>query len=100
MKSIENKQTAIPNGKDNPPFTYGELIKAVINQPKQGGFDYNDIEIRLAISKAINNPKTDSQTIELEDAHFAYLKKLVETMKWAVFNEDLLTFKEDVLAVK
>lgn len=97
MKSIENKQTAIPNGKDNPPFTYGELIKAVINQPKQGGFDYNDIETRLAISKAV---KDNPETIELENAHFDYLKKLVETMKWAVFNEDLLTFKDDILSVK
>lgn len=99
MKSIPNKTTSLKdnNGQEVVPMTYGGLIKAVINQPKQGGFDYNDIETRLAISKAI---KDNPENIELEDSQFNYLKKLVETMKWAVFNEDLLTFKDDILSVK
>lgn len=83
---------------------YTDLISLVIKQPKQGGFDYNDIENRIAISKAIATAKEKTgeadRLIELEDAHFKYLTDLVKTAKWTFWHADLLTFKEDVLAVK
>lgn len=101
MKQIQNKETTIVNvdEKRNPIGNchYSNLIRLVIDQGKQGGLDYTDIENRLAISKAI---KDDPETIELEDAVFGYLRKLVELMRWVFYHEDLLSFKNDIIAIK
>lgn len=101
MKSIENKETEIINVDENGNYLgkckYSNLINIVLKSPKQGGLDYEDVEHRIAISKA---GREDPPTIELEDAYFNYLKKLVKDAKWAFFHEDVLKFKEDILAIK
>lgn len=98
MKSIQNKETTIKNVDEaQSNCLYSDLIGVVLRQPKQGGFDYTDIENRLAISKVI---KASNGTIELEDSYFVYLKKLVETMKWSMFHDDILNFKEDITSIK
>lgn len=100
MKSIPNKETKIINtdetGKAIGNCLYSDLIRRCLLQPKQGGFDYTDIENRLAISKVM---KESSETIELEDAQFKYLKNLIEGMKWSLFHEDILTFKNDIVSI-
>lgn len=107
MKSLENKQTTIEMPSENglvPKADYGDLITVLIKSPKQGGFDYSDIENRISISKAVKSAKEktgeENKVVELEDAPFKYLFELVKNAKWMFFHEDLLTFKEDVLGVK
>jgi len=101
MKSIENKTTTINKadaeqniiGKSD----YSDLIKIVIGRGKQGGFTWDDIENRTAINNAL---KDVNGVIELEDANFKYLKELVKATTWAFSHEDLLAFREDIMAVK
>lgn len=109
MKSFENKLTSIEMPSENglvPKADYGDFIAVLIKSPKQGGFDYSDIENRISIdkavkaSKAMNGVPHVNRDIELEDAPFKYLYELVKNAKWMFFHEDLLTFKEDILAVK
>ena len=107
MKSFQNKLTTIEMPSENglvPKADYGDLIAVLIKVPKQGGFDYSDIENRISIDKAVKagREKTGEETrvIELEDAPFKYLSELVKNAKWMFFHQDLLTFKEDVLNVK
>lgn len=101
MKSIVNKETTIAKseeqGKPTGNLFYSDLISTCLRQAKTGGLDYNDIENRLAISKVV---KDANGTLELEDAQFTYLKKLVESMKWGMFHEDILNFKNDITAIK
>lgn len=108
MKSLENKLTTIEmpseNGAAAPKALYGDLISLLIKAPKQGGFDYSDMENRIAIDKAIEAAKAKSgqktKMIEMEDAPFKYLLDLVKNAKWQFWHKDVITFKEDVLAVK
>lgn len=108
MKSLQNKLTAIEMQTENgsaPKAQYGDLISLLIKAPKQGGFDYSDMENRIAISKAVEAAKAKTgeeseRMIELEDAPFKYLVDLVKNTKWQFWHQDLLTFKEDILAVK
>lgn len=108
MKSFQNKLTKIEmpsgNGEEPARAEYGDLISVLTKAPKQGGFDYSDMENRIAISKAIEISKAktgeEERVIELEDAPFKYLVDLVKNAKWQFWHADLLTFKEDVLNVK
>lgn len=108
MKSFDNKLTQIEMPSENgatPRAQYSDLISVLIKAGKQGGFDYIDMENRIAINKAIEvaKAKTGEETtkmIELEDAPFKYLLDLVKNAKWQFWHADLLTFKDDVLAVK
>lgn len=108
MKSLENKLTKIKMRDENgaaPHALYSDLVSIVINYPKHGGFDYNDMENRIAINKAVKTAKEktgqeENKNIELEDAPFKYLADLVKNAKWEFWHEDLLTFKDDILAVK
>jgi hypothetical protein len=107
MKSLQNKQTTIEMPPENgltPKADYGDLINILIKSPKQGGFDYIDMENRIAIDKAVKSGKEKTgeeiKMIELEDAPFKYLHELVKNAKWMFYHEDILTFKEDVLNVK
>lgn len=96
MKQIENKETAIKNvdseGHETGFCHYSDLIAIVIKRGKQGGLNYEDIENRLAIGKAI---KEANGEIKLEDAEFKYLQKLVKEMTWPTVHEDLLKFRDD-----
>lgn len=102
MKTLFNLDTTIKIRVDEQEVDpknakFADLIKIVIDQPQQGGFSYDDIENRIAISSAL---KTVNGTIELEDAQFKYLLSLVERMHWPFFHEDLLTFKKEITALK
>lgn len=107
MKSLENKLTTIEMPSENgsaPKALYGDLIAVLIKAPKQGGFDYTDMENRIAIDNAIKTAKAKTgkeiKMIELEDAPFKYLLDLVKNAKWQFWHEDLIKLKEDVLVVK
>lgn len=95
MKQLENKTTTIE--KENGKCLYSDLINLVIKQGKQGGFGYDDIEQRLAIG---SKTKEANGFIDLEDAQFNYLKKLVNDMKWNVVHESIIQFRNDINAVK
>ena len=107
MKSFQNKLTTIEMPSENgatPKAEYGDLISVLIKAGKQGGFDYGDMENRIAISKAIEASKAktgeEDRVIEIEDAPFKYLVDLVKNAKWQFWHADLLMLKEDILAVK
>lgn len=113
MKSIQNKLTEIKMQEENGSelkAEYADLFKLLIKAPKQGGYDYDDMANRIAIEKAINAVKAKTgeesegiqlpKAIEMEDAPFKYLVDLVKNTKWQFWHQDLLTFKDDVLAVK
>lgn len=107
MKSFENKLTTIEMPSENgasPKAEYADLISVLIKGGKQGGFEYSDMENRIAISNAIEKAKSKSgeetKPIEMEDAPFKYLYDLVKNARWQFWHADLLTFKEDVLGVK
>lgn len=96
MKSLPNKPTQIKK-EENQFCTYADLLSLVVKQPKQGGYDYTDIENRLAISQSLKNANGE---INLEDAHFNYLKPLILSMKWSFIHEDLLTLKNEIQSIK
>lgn len=107
MKSFTNKLTTIdmPSENGSPAKAeYSDLISLLIKAPKQGGFDYGDIENRISINKAVDAAKAmtgqEEKTIELEDAPFKYLRDLVNNTKWQFWHEDIIKFKEDIMAVK
>jgi hypothetical protein len=107
MKSFQNKLTGVDLASENgsiPKAEYADLISILIKYSKQGGFDYNDMENRVAISKSLKaaQAKTGEEIkeIEMEDAPFKYLVDLVKNAKWHFWHEDLLMLKEDILAVK
>ena len=107
MKSFQNKLTTIEMPSENgstPHAEYGDLISVLIKAGKQGGFDYGDMENRIAISKAIEESKAKTgeeiRIIEIEDAPFKYLVDLVKNVKWQFWHADLIMLKEDILAVK
>lgn len=95
MKSIENKTTEIKQ--EDALLTYAGLLQIVVKQPKQGGYGIDDLTNRLAIIHVLDSA---NGTIELEDAHYKYIKPLVEKMTWNVLHKDLLTFTNDILSVK
>lgn len=107
MKSFQNKLTTIEMPSDNgspAKAEYSDLISLLIKAPKQGGYDYSDIENRIAINKAVVEARAmtgeEERMINLEDAEFKYLKDLVSGTKWQFWHEDIIKFKEDILAVK
>lgn len=108
MKSFENKLTAIEmqsgKGEEPPKAEYGDLIAILIAAPKQGGFDYSDMENRIAIKRSVDESKRKTgepeKVIEIEDAPFKYLADLVKNAKWQFWHADLIQLKEDILAVK
>lgn len=107
MKSLQNKLTTIEMPSDNgavPHAEYADLISLAIKAGKQSGFDYNDIENRIAINKVVNAVKgktgEEDKPMEFEDAHYNYLVELIKNTKWTFWHEDILKFKDDLLAVK
>lgn len=101
MKSIDNKITEIVNvdeqGNKLGQCSYSHLIQIAIRQRKQTGYDWNDIDNRVAIQRAIAN---HPDVIQLEDSYFAYLKKMLPTVTWTFFHEDLRRFKDDIESIK
>lgn len=104
MKSIQNKETEIRKDEERKCLYSDLILNIVLKQAKTNAqgqavwFDYTDMENRQAIAKAI---KESNGTIELEDAHFNYLKKLVEITKWPMWDSpDILKFKEDITSIK
>lgn len=101
MKSIDNKITEIVNVDDQGnrlgQCSYSHLISIAIRQRPQTGYDWNDVDNRIAIQKAIDG---HPDTIQLEDSYFTYLKKLLQTARWTFFHEDLRRFKEDIESIK
>lgn len=90
MKKTENKITSIQNGEGF--LTYSDLLKAVLNVTPQGGYTFEDIEIRLKIKKILEE---NNETIELEDSDYKYLQPLLNSMKWGIMSESIPELKKD-----
>lgn len=103
MKTIHNLETGIKirleDNEDPKLARFSDLIKIVIDQQQQGGFSYDDIENRIAISTALKN-MNGNDTIEIEDAPYKHLVKLVDAMRWPFVHEDILVFKKEISSAK
>jgi hypothetical protein len=90
MKTIENKTTTIPKG-EGTTVSYADLFIALLNKPVQKMVSLK--EMRRDI-KLIDKLEDSTDTIELSDEDFTYLKGIVETSEWAVKHVDILDFAD------
>jgi hypothetical protein len=110
MKSIELVVTKENiGGRETFLATY-DLLKSVINNPTQGGFNVDEMIKRLRLLGEVEkhkdlfeiNPedfKDDflekKATLELEDADFAKLKELFKEMKWVVVSKTIVDLSNE-----
>lgn len=100
MKVIENKRTTIEAGDENGGvtlLTYANLIGSAIRQIRQEGFTIGEMKMCFNILEA--SEKADGE-ISLEDAEFEYLKRKIPGTRWLVLNKDIITFEDDINAIK
>ena len=109
MKSIElvvaKELLPSKNGMQDTFLTSYDLLKSVINNPTQGGFNVDEMIKRLRLLGEVEkhkelfeiNPedfKDDfidrKATLELEDADFEKLKELFKEMKWGVVSKTIV----------
>ena len=89
MKKIENKNYTMMADKDRTATTV-DLIKLCLNQPPQGGFNYEDLKNRERIDNAL-------ETMEFEDADFKNLVNYVKAMRWNIRHADILDFINEIV---
>ena len=92
MKTFQNKQLTI-NAKQS---AYSELLLACVNNTPQGGFTVEEMRARNRIVDAVETSKNGE--ISLEDADYAKALECVETMRWAVLDDQLVQFNDDFAA--
>jgi len=110
MKSIELLVTKENIGGREIFFTTYDLLKSVINNPAQGGFNVDEMIKRLRILGEVekhkdlfeinqDNFKDDmldrKATLELEDADFTKLKELFKEMKWGVVSKTIIDLSNE-----
>lgn len=98
MKTIENKQTQIPEFKIRPTdnkeklMTYADLMNHVMDIVPQTGFTPEDITKRVRIKLAMGVGKPAE--IKLEDQDFENFCKMVKDSRWVFWSEELNEFFE------
>lgn len=105
MKSIELVVTKENIGGRDTFLTTYDLLKSVINNPVQGGFNVDEMIKRLRLlgivekhkdlfeikSEDFNDDLLERKaTLELEDADFTKLKELFKEMKWGVVSKTIV----------
>lgn len=89
---MKNKETGLP--KENGFLTFADLANQVINVPPEGGFDLDEMELRLSMRKKLNEA---NDTIKMSAEEFAKLKELVlAPFKFGIMHEDLVDFIKTV----
>ena len=95
MKTIQNKTTEIKNGDKF--LTYADMIKIVSESSDQQGISVPEMRSRLQIIDIAEKAK---DTIEFEDAMFAKVLSLSESMKWGVMHKDIVSFQDELEKAK
>jgi len=92
MKKFENKTTGIQKSmKADDCMTFAEIGIECINNTPEGGFTPDEMRSRLRV---IDNLKSAETEIQIEDADFEKLKQCVNSMKWAVMDQDIVDFTD------
>lgn len=92
MKTIKNKQTQLPKA-EGEWMTYGDLIKACLNTPPQGGFSIEDMRSRLNIFDICDKA---NGSLKFEDTQAELIKTVVKDYKWGIMHLDLVEFTDEV----
>ena len=87
MKTITNKTVELL-GKD---VTYAELLRACNDVAPEKGWTNSEQKKSLRVDTALDKA---TDTIELEDADFDYIKPKVSTMTWALKSQVLVDFTD------
>lgn len=70
-----------------------ELIRSSLNNPPEKGFTVTEMAGRLKILNKLNQA---SGTLSLEDADFATLKACADQVHWALMDQSIVDFYEDL----
>lgn len=88
-------------------FSTYHLLKMVINNPSEKGFDVDEMMQRLKIMSVLDQHKNlfkdlkednlDNNTeVSFEDADFKKLQELYRQMKWAVISQTIVDLKKQL----
>jgi hypothetical protein len=94
MKNIPNLQLTLKaNPGDSAPADAATLLKLVLANPPQGGFDLAAMRARNRVLDVLEKT-TAGGTIDLEDADYATARNCVEQYRWGGNHPDILKFAE------
>jgi len=94
MKSLELKKVTLGSADE---ITYGKIVADVLNTPPQGGFDAQQMRLRLKILDKLE--KADGVLL-LEDTEAKELQSATKIMKWIRLHSDIMQFVDDVEAMQ
>ena len=106
MKHITLKTVTLQVGDQAGELNYKTQIMTILGTPsnRQTGADYEEMRksIRLLdLLDKVPTPTTDkTESLELEDADFEYLKARIKEARYLLINREVMTFIEDVTAPK
>lgn len=96
MKSLALKEITLEGAPQATPYT--ELLKMCVKNPPKDGFDAEEMEKRMRLTKALREAE-GKETLELEDADAAKLKEVVAAMRWGIMDEGIVEMLNAVKAL-
>ncbi len=98
MKTInlyKEKEIVVQGGKEvEADLSTLDLLKATINSPVQGGYSIEEIATRLRLLDIFKGTHEEATSINIEDADFTALSKMVKDMRWTVLSKFILNFSK------
>ena len=95
MKTIALKTTkekVVVNGKSlEVDISISDLITTALNAPVKGGYTASDMLTRVRLLDKVEKAK-DSDTLELEDAEYKELGRIVSTASWSIVSRSIAEF--------
>ena len=91
MRKIELKSVEAVLMGEEQNFSYGDMIKVLLELPENPEKGATIAEVRQSI-KVLDALDESDKEIELEDADFAYVLKRVRNAKWASANKVFIDF--------
>lgn len=97
MRSLELKSVSmLLDNKTDKKATYLDLIKLSVEASPRGGFNVEDMSMRLKIRSKAEKASENGSILNLEDAEADSLNTYVKNCPWGVIHEDIVQFAEDV----
>jgi hypothetical protein len=90
MKTIELRTGTLKNGTE---ASFSEFIKTALDTMPEGGFTMKDFRERGRIEQEMCST-SDEKTFTLEDYDASILKKLINSVKWALRDPFIFEFIE------
>jgi hypothetical protein len=99
LKTIENKQTAIPFSKDTK-AKYSDLIKTVIGVAiPERGITMHEMRLNIRILDKIELVKSEDESFQLSEEEVALIKRAVESSTWTIQHRDLVDFADYIASI-